>query len=315
MAAFAFTRRSLLAKNGNRPRLRAQGLTLVMFLLSWGLAHAFQKAEPDTQQPAAVEPAVELDYDFRDSRPLPKEIRLAGALHNLKTLAEETGFRMTIADRPNPIGRAGMEMHTRLRGDFEITAGYEILNAAVPTEGNGVGFEFFAHTVHTPQQGLGVYRLTRVDDGDVYLVSRNYINSDGNPGWDQKQISTNAKSGRLRITRSGTVATVLAAEGKDGVFKELSRKELGPDDITVIWLMAYTGHAQNSVDLRVTDLRIRAGAPIPTPPRGEVAGAEGEPDAPKLWRFVVIGLIALLICAVGLAAMMRRQGDDKNKSR
>jgi hypothetical protein len=210
------------------------------------------------------EPApVALDYDFRGSRPLPPEIRLAGALDNAVTGPEEAGFRITIAgDRPNPIGRAGLQMPTTLHGDFEITAGYEILNFAETVTGNGVGFELFAHTVHTPQQGIGVYLLKRKGDRGVYLISRNFINNDGKPGWDQKEVPTTTKSGRLRITRTGTVATVLAAEGPGADFKLLRRQESGDGDITVLWLMAYTGHAADAIDLRVTDLKITVGSSI-----------------------------------------------------
>src|SRR5213076_1002866 len=116
----------------------------------------------------AKPPGVNLDYDFRGSRPLPSGIRLAGAVDRAVTRAEPEGFRITLAgDKPNPVGRVGLEMHTTLRGDFEITAGYELLRVEEPTDGYGVGFELFAHTVHSPQQGLGVYRVARVNEGDV----------------------------------------------------------------------------------------------------------------------------------------------------
>ena len=98
-------------------------------------------------------------------------------------------------NEPNPIGLAGLQMKTPLHGDFEITAGYELLQHERPTEGHGVGLEFFAHTVHVPQQGIGLYRLARVEQGEVYLVSRNYLNPDGTPGWDQENVPTTARAG------------------------------------------------------------------------------------------------------------------------
>jgi hypothetical protein len=277
-------------------------LVLGVLLVALGLARWLQVVpRPDVEKASPVE----LHYDFRGSQPLPPGIRVAGAVHNAVTRPEEEGFRITLAgNRPNPIGRVGLEMKTTLRGDFEITAGYEILHAEQPTKGHGVGFEFFAHTVHVPQQGFGVYRMARVGQGEVYFVSRNYLNPDGSPGWQQEHIPTTARAGRLRITRSGTKATAWAAEGTSNNFQVLRTYDLGPEDIKVIWLMAYTGHVQLALDLRVTDFTIRSGISIPSAPP-----PESTPDVPlRLWRFLAIVVGLLLISAAGAWWFARRRG-------
>jgi hypothetical protein len=278
------------------------GLALGALLVALGLARWLQVVPAAGREEARP---VELNYDFRGGRPLPPEIRVAGALGNAVCRPEERGFRITLAgDRPNPIGRVGLETKTILQGDFEITAGYEILSADQPTQGHGVGFEFFAHTVHVPQQGFGVYRMTRVGEGDVYFVSRSYLNPDGSPGWQQESIPTTAKAGRLRITRSGTKATAWAAEGTSDRFKVLRTYDLGPEEIKVIWLMAYTGHVQLALDLLVTDFTIRSGVPMPSPPPDE--SASGLPRG--LWRFLAVVLGLLLAGAAGTWWLARRRG-------
>jgi hypothetical protein len=83
---------------------------------------------------------------------------------------------------------------------------------------------------------------------------------------------------------------------------------IGPDDITVIWLMAFTGHSGHALDLRVTDLTIRSGSPILTPP-AQVVESAPEPR-PRHWRLVVAISILLLGGAVGIWWSMRRR-DDK----
>src|SRR5205823_206153 len=150
---------------------------LAGFLVAATLGGGVQGADqPGDEKPLSFE----LDYDFRGSKPIPPGFRLAGAVRNAVVRPEPGGFRITLAgDQPNPVGRVGLEMHTTLRGDFELTAGYELLRVEEPTDGYGVGFELFAHTVHSPQQGLGVYRVARVNEGDVYQVSRNYLKADG----------------------------------------------------------------------------------------------------------------------------------------
>jgi DNA-directed RNA polymerase subunit RPC12/RpoP len=283
--------------------LPALALTLLLTALALARWLPPAHAPAPAQAPAAGQAVpFEWEYDFRGSRPLPPDLHPAGALHLGSIRPEDAGLRVTLAgDRPNPIGRAGLEMTTPLHGDFEITAGYELLRYARPTEGFGVGFELFAQTVHKPQLGMGVYRVARVEQGEVYLVSRSYLEPDGTPNWAQENVPTNARAGRLRLSRTGTEVTALAAEGNDGPFQELQRYDLGPDDITALWLMAYTGHCGYPDDLRITFLKIRAGVPIPSPPRAEATAPGGDPSSwarSRLWRplAVLLGLTAVAAC-------------------
>jgi hypothetical protein len=96
------------------------------------------------------------------------------------------------------------------------TAGYEILRADPPTKGTRVGFELYAHTADQPQQGFGVYRMARLDHGEVYYVSGSYLIEDGTPGWRNKHVPSTVKAGRMRVARTGTQGTAWAAEGSDG---------------------------------------------------------------------------------------------------
>ena len=140
--------------------------------------------------------------------------------------------------------------------------------------------------------------MAKLDDGEGYLVSRSYLNDDGTPGWRNKHLTSTVRAGRLRITRTGTEVTAWAAEGTGADFKELGRDDLGNDDIKVIWLMAYTGHVAHALDLRLTDLKIRSGIPIPAPPPVE-AVLPGRASRPHLWWALAI-LLALLV--VGAAS-------------
>ncbi len=280
------------------------GLMLALGFVTLGLAGWLQGVDkPDAGNAAAAR----VHYDFRGRQPLPAGIQVAGAVNNAVTRPEEKGFRITLAgDKPNPIGRVGLELKTTLPGDFEITAGYEILRAEQPTQGSGVGFELFALTVPKPQQGLGVYRMARVREGEVYFVSRNYLNPDGSRAYQQKHFPANVKAGRLRISRNGPKATAWAAEGTSDNFQVLCSYDIGPEDIKGIWLMAFTGHARYPLDLLVTDLTIRSGIPIPSAPPDEPAPGL----APRLWKFLAIALVVLLAC-VAAAWWFVRRGPSK----
>jgi hypothetical protein len=291
---------TLFCKADRLPGSRRRASAFLLALLGALLAGRVLAQPADQPVPEEV-PPVDLTYDFRGSKPLPPGFRLAGALHELTARPEEEGFRLSLAGKqPNGIGRAGLEMKTTLRGDFSITAAYEILKAEPPTQGHGVGFEMYAHTVHVPQQGFGVYRMERIDEGDVYHVSRSYLNEDGKLAWRARSFPTAAKAGRLRITRSGTEVTAWAAEGKSPLFKELSRDDLGRDDIKVIWLMAYTGHVSHALELRLTDLEIRSGVPVPAPPPAEAAPTPV--SRPHLWW--ALGVLVMLL-VIGVAILLR----------
>jgi hypothetical protein len=273
------------------------GLALTVLLLVLGAARWLLLLEAPAAGPAA---SFERTYDFRGSRPLPPEIQPSGALQDAVVRPEEEGVRITLpANREDPNVRAGLEMPTNIRGDFEITAGYEILRADRPTKGYGVGFELFAHIVKNPQQGLGMYRMVRTQDGEIYLVSHNYFDAAGKPKYDQTAVPTTIRAGRLRIARTGEEATASAAEGNDGPFRELAHYKIGPDDITVLFLMAFTGHQQEPADLRVTSLQIRSTAS----PVANAAVVEGAAPPPARSSLLLLGGALLLLLAAGAAGV------------
>jgi len=286
-------------------------LLALKYCLAWISGIVLFAGAALAQDPAPEKAAAfELTYDFRGSKLMPSGFQLGGNVQDLTVKPEEAGLRLNLSGTvPNGIGRAGLEMKTTLQGDFSFTAGYEILRAESPTKGNGVGFEMYAHTVHKPQQGFGVYRMEQVEHGELYLVSRAYFKENGQQGWRNKSFPTATKSGRLRITRTGTQVTAWAAEGKELAFKKLSSDELGLDDIKVIWLMAYTGHVSHPLELRLTDLEIRSGAPIP------VAAAPPPEEAPSppptsrwhlLWAMVVLAVILCIAAAILCGVLFRR---------
>src|SRR5581483_2532670 len=126
--------------------------------------------------------------------------------------------------------------------------------------------------------------------------------------WQQAHFPSTAKAGRLRISRRGAEATAWAAEGPGGAFQDLGRYDIGPDPITVIWLMAFTGHSSHALDLRVTDLTIRSAGPLPGPPPVAAEAEEpAPPPRPKPWRLLTAVVVLLLAGAAGLWWYARRR--------
>src|SRR5262249_41024099 len=84
--------------------------------------------------------------DFRGSpRPLPP-LELVGPDAELVSKPEAEGWRITVpADQPK-VTTIGLAMKAPVKGDFELTAGYEILQAEMPKGRSPAGFELFIHT-------------------------------------------------------------------------------------------------------------------------------------------------------------------------
>jgi hypothetical protein len=223
---------------------------------------------------------------------------------------EDGGWRITLpAERGSP-DRVGLELEAPIKGDFEVTAGYELLRADQPSTGYGVGFELFVETATPTQEALGLYRVARVKQGNVYMVSRNG-DEGGTRTHRQKYIPTTATSGRLRVTRAGRQATLWAAEGAAEDFVELCAYDLGPEDVDKLWLTAFTGHAPYAVDLRLVDLKVRSGGDLAVRAADSLPAAAPPKPGQKGWLTAagVVGLVVLspLLLAVWLSARRRRR--------
>jgi DNA-directed RNA polymerase subunit RPC12/RpoP len=127
--------------------------------------------------------------------------------------------------------------------------------------------------------------------------------------------STGAATGRLRLVRTGSVLAHSAAEGTANEFLFLRQHPFGADDVKAVRVGGYTGGPNAALEVRVTDLRVRAdsmpGMPevpgVPEPPG--VPGAQ--PPTPKpggkgwLGAALVLGLV-LALGALGLWLLARR---------
>src|SRR5699024_10653174 len=87
-------------------------------------------------------PAQEFYHDFR-GRPLPPEFAPFGDGASTMLRVEEQGLRLTVPKDDGPRGPFGIATKFPVHGDFEITAGYQILHADEPSAGFGVGFTLF----------------------------------------------------------------------------------------------------------------------------------------------------------------------------
>lgn len=229
------------------------------------------------------EPALDIHHDFR-TKGLDKLLfRLWGPdAAQWVTFAGE-GMRVTFPENQKTSSPVGVVTQFTLKGNFELTISYEILKGDRPATGSGAGIEVYLMTDTPTQEAIGFYRVARPKEGDVYGCHR-MTTKDGKRQNLGRRFATAAKSGKLRLTRTGPEVIFWAAEGADADFRELHRAQLGDEDVKGIYLRGYRNEAQTALDVLFKDFRVRA-VELPRAP-GEVAKPSTPEAAPRgraLW--------------------------------
>ena len=81
------------------------------------------------------------EQDFRGGDPKNPNLRF---IHDRNVRWETGGVRITMPAGQGKIPTTGVAANFQVKGDFQITASYEVLKAQQPTEGYGVGVSIYA---------------------------------------------------------------------------------------------------------------------------------------------------------------------------
>jgi hypothetical protein len=297
--------------NQGQPSLGTAGETMQMqfgkrallALLLAGLGgSAALRAQPDA---AEEKPLREVYQDFRGSRSLPAWLQLRGRDADAVTTPEEQGLHIVLPATREKNGTVFVQPTFSVAGDFEITASYQLLAATKPSDGYGVGVSLSVSPTEAQDKFAKVARALRVKEGSVYITE--YWNREPPKEYKTSHVTTDAKAGRLRLARTGSVLHFLVADVPGGDFREIKKREFGIEDVANIRL-GVSGSPGNTCDARLVDLRIRARSLHPDPvkePVAEVAppppAAEREPRS-YLWLILAIGFGAVLLIAASAGA-------------
>src|SRR5262249_2900763 len=150
---------------------------------------------------------------------------------------ELDGLRIMIpAGQPKPT-TVGLVTKFPVKGDFEITVGFEILQANRPTTGNGVGLELYLSTRNG--DAIAFYRMNRVREGDGYHCSRIWTNAEGVRQNKAHPEKTESKAGQLRLTRTGTTVTFSVRDDAGNDFRDIHDVKYVADDVAGVYLRAF----------------------------------------------------------------------------
>ncbi len=213
-----------------------------------------------------------------ESAPKPDNPRLAAEFHqdfrgvdlDLRTMARVGGYseqfvrphrdglRVRIpggGNNPEPVGVAP---RCRVRGDFEITVSYTIVNADKPVRGYGVAATLWVETDTPTREAVTIERGIIPKEGERFTSTR--VSGPAHARkYDVRRASAKSRSGKLRMERVGSKVTTSFADGEKP-FRVLRTVELGTQDLTLVRLGAETGMSDHSVEILLTELTIRAQA-------------------------------------------------------
>jgi serine/threonine protein kinase len=194
---------------------------------------------------------------------------------------EADGLRIVMPPgQPEEGPLVGVSANVAVQGDYEITVRFEIL--------------------HEPDHSDGAHRPMRLwltahvdDDHDSHALISRIQWKDGRPQygmwhrlWNKdtetspvigKQVLTDAKAGSLRLVRVGAKLHYAAADGARPEFARLHELPFTDAPLKGVRLVCGTGGRDSSLDVRFTDLHIRAAA-LPQLSRPEAATGR-QPDA------------------------------------
>jgi len=240
---------------------------------------------------AQGEAPVNLYQDFRGKEVDSRHFDLMGPDAAQRMKSDAAGLRITLPAEQKKPAAVGLMARFPIKGNFEITTAYEIVQAHRPTAGFGAGFEVYLKTNTPTREAIAFYRIVRPSGDDVYACSRMTTNTEGRRvglgGLNLGDFPAAGNSGQLRITRIGAEAILSAAENPAGEFRELYRFDLGTEDVMQCWLAAHPGNAANPVDLRVHDFRVRV-----------LDADRAEPPAP--WSPVALLTLLAVLAGSGL---------------
>lgn len=230
--------------------------------------------------------AEEFSRDFRSKDFDNQSFRLLGPSAEQFIEATSSGLRIKFLDGANH-EPTGIATNFPLRGDFEITAAYEIKTAEVPKIGYGVGIGLYIETDSPTREGLTLERFVMPDASEIFASTRATMKDGERIYYSDRFPAPASGSGTFRLTRRGPTLTASASKAGSTSFRELRVVEVGTGDVTVLRLAGDTGGSNRRVDASFLDLRVKADGFTRTTPPGSGFAVS--------WTSLLVGLIAVVV--------------------
>jgi hypothetical protein len=189
-----------------------------------------------------------------------------------RIVREDPAVRFYLPSVTQSAGQAGLYSYFSFAGDFEVSAGFEVLNIQPPKDGYGA-------TCGICVEGQGTAGSVSLSRGETPGKKGGYVVSRGQPDGGQTKYDTNyfpssAKVGRLMLRRENDEVICLTADLPTGELQELCRVPFSPASIRQVRFFADNGGSHTAVDVRLSQLQVRA---------REIAGGVPKYEPPRSW--------------------------------
>ena len=150
----------------------------------------------------------------------------------------------------------GISLLALIKGNFEITANFEILQEPKRSDSRGTRVTL----------GVLVNESARIDGSVSHRINgqgnRQFFTYLAKPNTPAAQhfFDTNAKSGQLRLVRKDAVLSFLSSPNESEEFTLLKEYPFTTNDLKTVFVEASTNDPKDLVDVRITYLRVRADA-------------------------------------------------------
>jgi serine/threonine protein kinase len=312
---------SCVDNDGDRPlnarqtillRLVTAGIGLVSVTILSCLALAFLQAANDKEKETRTRPFQECHLSLKGDISDNPGIELAGPDADSVVKFEPEGLRITLPD-----GWKGVRQNTGVRfpvhivGDCEITLRYQVLSEQ---SGVGTAAQSTRITLGTglQREGLTVGTLSRRLDaksGPKFFAWMMFPNeTTGKTQYKSKVFPAHSSEGQLRLSRTGDILSYLVSEGSEKEFTLLHQLRFGAADLDHVHVVGSTGSARSSLDVRVTDLHVRAES-LPSLSLVDQVAAGSLSTRGRSWLTAggIIGLVVVASLSTALFFTLRRQ--------
>jgi hypothetical protein len=248
--------------------------------------------------------------DFRIKGLDPEVFALTGQDAAQCVKVEPEGVRITLPAGRKSASTVGLVLRAPVQGDFEITTGYEILQADPPKAGIGAGFTTYLMTNSPTKEATEFFHFVRPSGSEAYGCARLTTTPDGRrimmPGLDLADHPVLGKAGQMRVTRVGSQTVLSAAREGSSDFKGLYQFDLGSADVVVLRVGANPGNVPNPLDVRLRDFRARF--------KGVAASLGVVPEAERGSHLLLALALAAAIALAGLLFWLYRRRAEKREA-
>jgi WD40 repeat protein len=244
----------------------------------------------------------EFHQDFRAFEPNSQILRPVGQGGQ----PDDKGVRIILPAGQGILPAAGFAPGFSVRGDFEVTASFEVLRADRPDTGYGVGVSIYAAIDPNANDAVSLARRV-LPDGKAVFMSDRLKPVDGKENHQLQTVPSASATGRLRFRRVGSVLRYFVADGPGAEFVPMGEVEFGTAEVRYVQVGGNAGQSQAGLDVRLLDFSVRADE-LPGLPAVEPAGPAKVRSKGWLAAGGIVGLgIALSFVAVCLYVRQSRR--------